>query len=313
MNKIIGLDLGGTFIKIGIVTEKGKILIKKEVPTPKTRDRMKIISVMSEGINSYLKSYNKTEFTGIGIGTPGLVDKNGKVFLAPNLPDWNNLNLKKIFERKYSLPVKVENDAKAFAWGEYKFGAGKGFKNIICVTLGTGFGGAVILNGKLLKGNKYSAVEMGHMPIYYKGPKCNCGNLGCIERYVGAEYIAEMARKKLKGKKSLITEIVGGNLSKITPITIEKAYQRGDKLAEEVWIETGTYLGAFFSGLVNLLNPQIIIIGGGIAQVGDILFSTIKKVVDKRSFYLLAKDVKVVPAKLGKEAGIISCASLFLS
>jgi len=223
------------------------------------------------------------------------------------------LNLKKIVEEKFSIPVKVENDAKAFAWGEYKFGAGKGFKNIICITLGTGVGGGVILDGKLLRGNKYSAVEMGHIPICYKGPKCNCGNIGCIERYVGAKYIVETAKKKLKGRESLIRGIVGGNLAKITPKTISDAYRRGDELAEEVWLEIGNYLGAFFSGLVNLLNPQVIIIGGGIAQVGNILFSTIKKTIDERSFSLLAKDVKVIPAKLGKDAGIISCASLFLS
>jgi len=223
------------------------------------------------------------------------------------------LNLKKIVEEKFSIPVKVENDAKAFTWGEYKFGAGKGFKNIICITLGTGVGGGVVLDGKLLRGNKYSAVEIGHIPICYTGPRCNCGNIGCIERYVGAKYIVKMAKKELKGRESLIREIVGGNLAQITPKTISKAYNKGDKLAEEIWVEVGTYLGTLFSGLVNLLNPQVIVIGGGIVQVGEILFSTIKKTINERSFSPLAKDVKVVPAKLGKDAGIISCASLFLS
>ncbi|MDD5454100.1 MAG: ROK family protein [Candidatus Ratteibacteria bacterium] len=312
MKKIIGLDLGGTFIKIGVVTEKGKILNKKEISTPKGRGRQGILEVMAQSIDYFVKDSPRKQLLGIGIGTPGLVAETGKVFLAPNLPDWNNLNLKKIFEQKFSMPVKVENDAKAITWGEYKFGAGKGYDNVICITLGTGVGGGVILDGKLLKGEKYSAVELGHIPICYAGPKCNCGNTGCIERYVGAKYITEMAKKKLKGRKSLIREIIGGNLAKITPKTISEAYHRGDKLAEEIWLEVGNYLGVFFSGLVNLLNPQVIIIGGGIAQAGDIIFSTIKKTINERSFPLLAKDVKVVPAKLGKDAGIISCASLFL-
>lgn len=313
MKKIIGLDLGGTFIKIGVVTDKGKILSKKEIPTPKRQGRRKILEVMAESINNCLKDYPKREFLGIGIGTPGLVDKDGKVFLAPNLPNWDNLNIKKIFEEKFSLPVKVENDANAITWGEYKFGAGKGYDNIICITLGTGVGGGVVLNGKLLRGAKYSAVEIGHMPICYAGPRCNCGNIGCIEQYVGAKYIVDMAKKKLKGRKSVILEIVGGKMDKITPRIISEAYNRGDKLAKEIWIEVGIYLGTLFSGLVNLLNPQVIVIGGGVAQVGGILFSTIKKTIDERSFSLLTKDVKVVPAKLGKDAGIISCASLFLS
>lgn len=312
MKKIIGLDLGGTFIKIGVVNEKGEILDKREIPTPQTQDRNKILEVMIESTNCFFDSYPKKEFVGIGIGTPGLVDETGKVFLAPNLPDWNNLNLKQIFEEKFSVPVKVDNDVNAITWGEYKFGAGRGYSNIICITLGTGLGGGVVLNGKLLRGTKYSAVEIGHIPIYYNGPKCNCGNIGCIERYVGAKYIIDMAKAKLKGQKSIIKDMVNGDLGKINPKVIEDAYLEGDKLAEEIWLEVGTYLGTLFSGLVNLLNPQVIIIGGGVAQVGEILFSTIKKIIDERSFSLLAKDVKVVPAKLGKDAGIVSCASLFL-
>ena len=313
MKKIIGLDLGGTFIKIGVVDEKGKLLSKKEIPTPQGQGRAQVIKAMAESINNCLKSYPKKEFLGIGIGTPGLVDKNGKVFSAPNLPSWNNLNLKKTFEEKFSLPVKVENDANAITWGEYKFGAGKGYDNVICITLGTGVGGGVVLNGKLLRGAKYSAVEIGHMPICYAGPKCKCGNIGCIERYVGAKYIVDMAKEKLKGRKSLIMGMVGGDKKRITPKIISEAYRKGDKLAEEIWIEVGIYLGTLFSGFVNLLNPQVIIISGGVAQVGDILFSTIKRTIDERSFSLLAKDVKVVPAKLGKDTGIISAASLFSS
>ena len=311
MKKIIGLDLGGTAIKVGIVSDKGEILSKKEIPTPK-ESREKILEAMSESISYFLDSSKNEKILGIGIGTPGLADEDGKVFLAPNLPNWDNLNLKQIFEEKFSIPVKVENDANAITWGEYKFGAGQGCSNLICITLGTGLGGGVVLGGKLLRGLQYSGVEIGHVPIYYDGPRCNCGNTGCIERYVGAQYITENAKEKLKDRKSLITDMVKGDMDKVTPKVISQAYLKGDELAKEVWIEVGTYLGAFFSGMVNLLNPQLIIIGGGIARDGEILFSTIKKVIDERSFYLLAKDVKVVPAKLGKEAGIISCASLFL-
>lgn len=305
--------MGGTFIKIGVVDRKGNVLSKKEFPTPQGQGREKILEAMAESIDYFLQIYPKKEFIGIGIGTPGLVDKDGKVFLAPNLSGWDNINLKKIFEEKFSLPVKVENDVTAITWGEFKFGAGKGYDNIICITLGTGLGGGVVLDGRPVRGTEYSAVEIGHMSICYSGPSCPCGSVGCIERYVGAQYIVAMAKEKLKKQKSLITELVGGDMNKITPKIIAEAYHKGDKLAEEIWIEVGTYLGILFSGLVNLLNPQVIIIGGGVAQVGEILFSTIKKVIDQKSFSLLAKDVKVIPAKLGKDAGILSAASLFLS
>ena len=312
MDKIVGLDLGGTFIKAGLVSKEGEILDKREIPTPVKEGREKIISVMVEVARLFLENQSEGEVIGIGIGTPGLVDEDGRVFQAPNLPGWENFNLKEIFEEKFSLPVEVENDVNTIAWGEYKFGSGKGYSTVICITLGTGLGGGIILNDSLLRGSKYSAVEIGHIPISYNGPRCKCGNIGCIERYVGAEYIVEMAKERLKSRKSIITELVGGDLEKITPKIISEAYHKGDKLAEEIWIEVGVYLGTLFSGLVNLLNPQIIIVGGGIAQVGEILFSTVKRTIDERCFSLLSKDVKVVPAKLGKDAGIIAAASLIL-
>jgi len=308
---VVGLDLGGTFIKVGLVNEKGKILKKEQLPTTREKGRKAVLSQMEKGIKIALKG--ERNVSGIGIGTPGLVDKKGKVFSAPNLPDWNNLPLKKIFQDKFHLPVVVENDVNTITSGEYIYGAGKGYKNIICITLGTGLGGGMVLNGKLFRGSKLSAGEIGHIPICYNGPKCNCGNFGCIERYVGAEYISQMARDAIKkGRKSKIKKIVKGNLEKISPEVISQADKKGDSLAREIWEKVGLYLGTLFSGLINLLNPEIIIIGGGIAQAGKPLFDSISQEIKKRAFPLLAKDVKVVPAKLGLDSGIISAASLII-
>ncbi len=310
--KAVGLDLGGTFIKVGLVSSKGEVLKKTKIPTLGDRGRDQVLAQMEKGIEFSLQGEKGVK--GIGIGTPGLVDREGIVYLAPNLPNWNGLNLKDYFEKKFSLPVKVENDVNTITWGEYLFGAGRGCRNMICVTLGTGVGGGVVVNGKLLSGGIYSAVEIGHISINFKGPRCKCGNIGCVERYVGAKYIEAMARREIrKGRKSIIKELVKGDLDKITPEIISLAYQKGDRLAEEIWIKVGTYLGTLFSGLVNLFNPERIVIGGGIAQAGEILFSTIKRVIKERSFYLLAKDVEVVPASLGQDAGIISSASLILA
>jgi len=309
MKKIVGLDLGGTFIKVGLVGKTGKILKKKQLPTLGKKGRGSVLSQMEKGIKFALNG--EKDVMGIGIGTPGLVDRQGKVFSAPNLPDWDNLPLKKIFEDKFNLPVIVENDVNTITSGEYVYGAGKGYKNIICITLGTGLGGGIILNGKLFRGSNLSAAEIGHIPICYEGPKCNCGNSGCIERYVGAAYISRMARDAIKkGRKSKIKDLVKGDLSLITPKIISQAYKKGDWLAREIWEKVGLYLGTMFSGLINLLNPEIIIIGGGIAQAGKPLFEAVRKEIKKRAFPLLSREVKVVPAKLGIDSGIISAASL---
>ena len=307
--KVVGIDLGGTFIKVGVVNEKGEILKKEKLQTLSHMGKEKVLSQMESGIKRVIDK----EVKGIGIGTPGVVDRDGIVYSAPNLPEWNNINLKKYFEEKFSLPVKVENDVNTITWGEYLFGAGKGTRCMVCITLGTGLGGGVVVDGKLLRGGEYSAVELGHIPINFNGPLCKCGNRGCIERYVGAKYISNMAKREIKkGKKSLIKDIVKGNLYKITPETISIAYNRGDKLAKEIWIKVGLYLGAFFSGIVNIFNPEVIVIGGGISQAGEILFSTIREEIKKRSFSLFTEKLKVVPSSLGIDAGIISSASLIL-
>ncbi len=308
MKKAIGIDLGGTYIKYGLVTQSGDIIKKGMISTmAESGDR----NVVIEQISIAIKSVWDNNIAGIGIGTPGIVDNRGNVYEAPNLPEWDNFNLKEIFEKKFNKNVIVENDANSIVWGEYLFGAGRGANTIVCLTLGTGLGGGVIIDGKLFRGAIYSAAEIGHMPINYNGRKCGCGSIGCIETYVGKKYIVQsLIRKIKKGKKTIIKKMVGGDLSKITPKIISDAYQKGDKLAEEIWIEMATALGAFLAGIVNLLNPDRIILAGGIAQAGNIIFSTVEKTIQERAMNILAKSVKVIPARLGVDAGIISGASL---
>ncbi len=311
MEKIVGLDLGGTFIKVGLVNKKGIILKKKEVPTGAEEGKKEVLSRMKEGVKFALQGV-KEEVIGIGIGTPGLVDEKGKVFSAPNLPDWDDLPLKDIFEKDFSMPVVVENDVNSITYGEFIYGAGKGYKNIICITLGTGLGGGVIVNGNLLRG-KYSAAELGHISIDYDGPRCNCGGIGCVERYIGAEYIVRRAKKDLRKNKSKITKIVQGDLSKITPKVIYQAAKAGDELSKKVWEKTGFYIGVMLADLVNIFNPEIIIIGGGIASAKEFLFPSIEKTIKERAYRLLTIGLKIVPAKLEKDIGILSAASLLYS
>lgn len=311
MKKAIGIDIGGTYIKAGLTDENGNVLKKQQFPTMAERGHRDVVLKQIETAIEFALEGLDEKPAGIGIGTPGVVDSDGVVFEAPNIPGWHNLPLKKIFSEKYNLPVVVENDVNSITWGEFLYGAGKGYNTMICITLGTGVGGGIVKDGKLLRGSKYSALEIGHIPIDYRGPKCKCGNYGCIERFVGRDYIVERAIKAIKeGKKTLIYEMVGGKLEEITPKIISDAYKKGDKVATDIWIDVGICLGALFSGLVNLLNPEIIVIGGGISQNVEIMFETIEKTIKERSMRILAENVKVVQSTLGTDAGIMSAGAL---
>jgi len=311
MDKAIGIDLGGTFIKFGQVGRDGSILKQGRKESGGEKGRGEVLLRMEEAIFEALSGTQRSEIKGIGIGTPGLVNSEGTVFLAPNLPDWNNIPLANIFRKKFNLPVKVENDVNAITWGEYLFGAGNGFRTIVCITLGTGLGGGVVVDGKLLRGGNYSAVELGHITINTKGPRCACGNKGCVESYVGSARIVAKTKKYLKKThSSIIPKLVNGDLKKITPKVISEAYRKGDLLAIRIWEETGADVGVMLADLVNIFNPEAIIIGGGVAQAGEPLFNAIKEEIIKRSFPLLSKNIKILPASLGQDSGIKAAAAL---
>ncbi len=310
--KAVGLDLGGTFIKIGLVDQRGRVIKKDEIPTLADQGKRSVVlKQMEKAVDFALAGSARKEIAGIGIGTPGLVDNDGMVYEAPNIPGWDNLPLKRLFAQKYKLPTVVENDVNSITWGEYLFGAGRGSRTMICVTLGTGLGGGVVINGKLLRGGTYSAVELGHITIAYDGLKCNCGSIGCVERYVQRDAIVERAIDAIKkDRKTLIIELADGDLKNITPKLISEACRKGDALAKEIWTDVGVCLGAMFTSVVNIFNPEIIVIGGGISKAGRILFDTALKTIKARAMHKLSKDLKIVPAGLGEDTGIISAGAL---
>jgi len=311
MKTAIGLDLGGSFIKYGRLDQAGRIIRQGQVDSGGEKGRDEVLKRMAGAVAGLLEGAAPGEVAGIGIGTPGLVDNRGSVFLAPNLPEWDNLPLAEIFKKKFRLPVVVENDVNSFTWGEFKFGAGKPFRDIIAITLGTGLGGGVVVNGKLLRGGEYSAVELGHQIINYRGPICGCGKPGCVESYVGAARIAARARRLLKGNPdSPILKLAGGDPKKITPKIISAAYRQGDPVAARVWQETGFYVGVMLANLVNIFNPEAIIIGGGVAQAGEPLFAAIAASIEKHSFPILTTRLKLLPASLGAESGLKAAAAL---
>ncbi len=316
MRLLIGIDIGGTNIKMALMDMSAHLKAKRIFTTASFKDKTALINGLVRQISLLLSRYPaaKKDLIGIGIGAPGAVDiRTGTVRYFINIPNWREVALGGILKKRLGLPVFVDNDVNVMALGELKFGAGRGAKNMLCVTLGTGVGGGLILEGSLYRGSSYAAGEFGHMPINIDGPRCNCGSRACVESYVGNHYIVRdvMARIKKNGN-TLIKKLVKNDLTKITPEIIDEAARRHDRFAMQVWIDVGEKIGIGLAGVVNLLNVERIVIGGGVARAGKILFDSIKKTIRMRAMKLPAKTVKVVKAKLGYDAGVIGAAMLVL-
>ncbi len=308
---VAGVDLGGTNVKIALVAEGGKIKTRGRLSTLDYQNKEEIIEGILCCIDRLLAGFGRVKMPlcGIGIGAPGLVDSvNGIVHELPNINGWDSVPLKDIIEKRTGIATFTDNDVNLMALGEFTYGAGRGAKDVICLTLGTGVGGGIILDGKLYRGATLSAGEIGHMAIDKNGPQCSCGSFGCLERYVGNRYIVESVVEKLKkagSDKSKIVELAGGDLDKITPEIIEQAARKGDRIAIGVWEEVGSNIGVILAGVVNLLNPERIIIGGGIAKAGELLFGPIRKAVRARAMDVPGDTVKIIPSKLWDDAGIL--------
>jgi len=310
---VIGVDVGATHTKVAILNLRSRIVARNSFLT-KLYKKNALIKAIYRSLERLLikKGFNKRDILGLGVGVPGLVDfKKGLVFYFVNIPGWKNVSLKKIFEEKTGFPTFVDNDVKMMALGELSFGAGKNYKNIICLTLGTGVGGAVIMDGRLYRGSSLVAGEIGHIPINEKGPLCNCGGYGCLEAYVGREYFLDDVRKSLrKGAKSIITKLLKGKLSRVTPELLMQTAAKGDLFSKRKWKEMGEHIGNALVGVVNLYNPELIIIGGGMAEAGKFVFDPIKKTLKKKAMKVQKKALKIVKAKLGNNAGVIGAAEL---
>jgi len=309
------VDLGGTNIKFGIVSEKGEILYKGMFSAQANLGRDAILNNINKAIEQsfVFARRKKIKIKGIGVGSPGTVNLNtGKIEgSCPNLPQMVNVNLKRRLSKSFKLPIYVDNDANVMALAEFKFGAAKGYKDVFCLTLGTGIGGGIILDGKLFHGSNFAAAEFGHMTICYNGRKCNCGGIGCLEMYASAPAMVKDAKRLLKRyRKSIIHKLIKRNLDKLTTEVIFQAERKGDVLASDVINQACTYLGTGIASAVNLLNPQVVVIGGGVSQGGMSFIRRIEEEVKKRAFPSATKSLKVVKAKLGNDAGFIGAAIL---
>jgi len=292
----VGVDIGGTTIQLGLVNHSGVIFSRASLDTKKFhRNKNKLIDAVVGEIRELISSKKLTskDISGIGVGLPGLINsKKGVVNFLPNVPGWRNVPFKSIIQKKLRIPAFIENDVNVITLGEWKFGAGKGYKNLLCMTLGTGVGAGLVLNNSLYHGEGFVAGELGHMPLNENGPDCNCGGWGCFERYVGNGHLLNKASKIFKNKNIQLPDIF-------------YLANQGDVRAVQFWDEVATHIGNALVGIVNLLNPRLIIIGGGVSNNYKFLRKTINTVIEKRAMKVQAGMVKIVRAKLGDDAGII--------
>ena len=309
----IGIDIGGTNITVALVTGKGEILRKIRFPTRVEEGKTKTIKCILKALNAIMKGLRSDSIEGIGIGAAGDIDQDrGVVRFSPNLL-WKDVPIVRLIREKFNMKVVLDNDANAAAWATYILETGRKVKNLLCITLGTGVGGGIILNGRIYHGASGSAGEIGHMTLNPQGQRCGCGNYGCLETYIGSAYIVKKAIREIrKGEMSLIKKIAGGNLKSVTPQTIQVAALKGDELARRIWKEAGEYLGIALSGVINLLNPEVMVFGGGVAKAGELIFKPMKAEVRRRTFKTPFEKVKFTCTRFGEDLGVIGAALLIL-
>lgn len=294
MKVFLGIDWGGTYLKAGLVDIKGKIVVKKVYASAELKKKQGFI----KNLKSLIKSFSGFTIRGVGIGAPGIIDiEKGFIYYLPNIPGWKNYPLRRVLTKSLGLPVFIDNDANAFALAESRFGAARGKKRAIFLTLGTGLGGAIIFNNQLIEG-KTSAAELGHVPINPQGKLCGCGGRGCIETYVGNRYLISYYRR-LKKNKTNVREVKQ---------LFEKGL-KGEKEALVVWNEFSHNLGKFLSGMINVFNPQVIIFGGGVSGAFRLFKPLVEKEIRKQVMWPQNLGVKLVKARL-KDAGIVGAALL---
>lgn len=314
MGKRIGIDVGGTNVKIALVDEKGKIIYSNSVPTYAKMGYEYTVNNIKQSIKDLMKETNNDakNIEGIGFDFPGQVDyKTGVVKLAPNIPGWVNVPIASMIEEEFHIPTRIDNDVRCAALGELKFGAGRGCENFVCITVGTGIGSGLVVNGKLVRGASNAAGEIGHIKLQMNdGPICGCGDYGCLEAYASGPSIVAMAQDYIKGGKSTKFRELAGVDGEITPYLVAKAAEAGDVVAKRIFEIMGEYIGIGLTSVINLLNPEKVIIGGGVAEAGDLLLDPIRRTVKKRAMVIAGEAVKIVPAELGNSAGVIGASML---
>jgi glucokinase len=309
----VGVDFGGTNIKCGLVDTRGRVrrslvLSSKRFGRPAAFvDR--VVSTVQELARAVGVPVHRLR--GVGVGAPGLVDvRRGIVHWLVNVPGWRNVPLARRLSARLGVPVFVDNDVNLVALGEWRWGAGRKATALVCLTLGTGLGGGLVFDGTLYRGASGAAGELGHISIDPHGPRCACGARGCLEAHVGSAAIIRLARGAAHGSRSPLGLLAAQARGRLTPELVARAARMGDAAAREVWVEVGRLLGQGLSGIVNLLNPDRIVIGGGVANAWTLFAPSLRRTIRAHAMDIPGRDARVVRAQLGNQAGIIGAAVL---
>ena len=308
MKKVfLGIDWGGTLLKLGIFNDRGKLISKSDISSSSLASSSKFFKILGEIIKNKLRAKNLklNNVKSAGIGAPGIIEsKSGLIYYLPNIKGWEKFPFKKVFQQKLGIPLAIDNDANVAALAELKRGGARGYKRAVLFTLGTGLGSGLILDGKIFRGQT-SAAEAGHIPLALNGDSCGCGAHGCVETFLGNKYFLEKA-------KSIFNKD-GRSLSNHNILSSKELYNlalRKNKSALKSWEYFGQTLGRFSSGLVNLLNLELIIITGGISKANRFFMKIMQQTIQKQAMYPMSRQVKVIKSKLGNNAGMIGAFEL---
>lgn len=306
---VIGIDLGGTFIKAAIVSRRGRVLARLKRPTDASRGKEQIVDNIFSMIRIFEKyPFSRGGISAIGMGIPGVIDlSKGVICTSPNLPGWENMPIRKMLSQRIEVPFYLENDANAAALGEKWRGAAKDAQDFCLLTLGTGVGGGLVLGGKIWHGADGMAGEVGHMTIDPDGPSCSCGNRGCLEMFASAKALRRMVREaRSSGRASRFFR--GVKMKEINGEVIHRAAKTGDHISREAFARMGAALGIGIASLVNLLNLEKVVLGGGLSAAWKFFVPALREEVKSRAFAVPARRVRIVRAAAGEDAGVLGAA-----
>ena len=306
---IVAVDLGGTNIRFGLVSPKGEVLARSERRTEGQEGAGRTLERILDGIAEMLDQASGG-VVGIGVGSPGPLDSSGTILHSPNIPGWGKMRLKDAVLKRFGLTCKVANDANCAALAEHWVGVGRGARNMVHYTLGTGIGGGVIVEGRLLEGRDRAGGELGHVTVVPDGLLCGCGNQGCLEAHASATGIVKRTLCRLRqGAPSTLRRM---KAETITARVVQQAAKHGDRLALEIIDETGRLLGIAVGAAINIFNPELVSFSGGVANYGSLLFKPMRAEVERRAFRAMVRGVRFPRSRLSDNAGVIGAARALL-
>lgn len=311
---LIGIDIGGTKLATVVATIDGVILHKIRQPTEAEKGSDYVVSKLIQMVNQTREfvQVGQSQIEAIGISCGGPLDpQTGIVYSPPNLPNWNAVPLRQIIAHEFNIPVVIENDANASAYAEWQFGGGRGFKNVVFMTMSTGIGAGIVSDGRILQGTNGYAGEVGHQILIPDGPLCGCGNRGCLESICSGPSIARRAKEAVKEQTNTkILDLADGKISAIKSEYVVLAAQKGDSLAIDLIQQTAFYMGWGIANLVNIVNPEVVLIGTIAIAAGELLLEPIRQTVRKMAMRRPAETVQIRPAELGNRIGDLAAISL---